>query len=151
MQDSTGALLCHARGSQLFTSTHKSSSLLRFPSCTCTCTGHLSSGACWPLPCPKLEVNMEGCKQLKKVVIEPRMKENQNCSKMRITGNVQSGRGLTAIASGLFQRFKMCKSQIMELQIRVKFLRKQLWPMQTRSETSGISCFSVTLCWVLSL
>lgn len=61
------------------------------------------------------------------------------------------GEGWQPLHQGFFSATKCVRSQIMELQIRVKFLRKQLWPMQTRAETTGISCFSVTLCWVLSL
>jgi len=38
-----------------------------------------------------------------KVVIEPRMKEKQNCSEMGTAGQVQAGRELTALVSGPFQ------------------------------------------------
>lgn len=128
-------------------STRKSSNLLRqcFPSCTCT--GCLSSGACGVLPCPKLEVNTgRGGTWSNKVVTEPRMKEKQNCSKMGTAGLVQPGRGLTALLSGPFQCCKMLKSNCEATNRSEISLRKQSQLMQTRSETTGISCFSVTLC-----
>lgn len=68
------------------------------------------------------------------------------CSKMGTAGLVQPGRGLTALLSGPFQCCKMLKSNCEATNRSEISLRKQSQLMQTRSETTGISCFSVTLC-----
>lgn len=65
------------------------------------------------------------------------------CSEMGTAGQVQPGRGLTALVSGLQNAFKSNCDTTNQSEIS---LRKQPRPMQTRSETTGISCFSVTPC-----